>query len=276
MSSSSDRPDSGAQSGRPEPAQHLAPIRTEDDLLSCLKQGPVRGRRIEASSLAQVSFENAVFEDCTFVSQLQSCDLPAATFTGCTFSRVRFASCALEESVFRSCHFFDLETRSGCVFAFCNLEKAEFVSCNLSSSKFDGCDLFLAQYNQCNLRGLDMIRVRFWKSYSKKHIVNKVSFTLCNLSHASLEELDLSECVISDCQCIETSFQRSNLTGSELVGTVLRNCHLHRTNLTNANLRNAELEGVLLGDLAGYSGMVISEGQQNVLLGGLGIRVAPV
>jgi fluoroquinolone resistance protein len=82
----------------------------------------------------------------------------------------------------------------------------------------------------------------------------------CDLHASRFREADLSAADLSDADLHEADLFQANLGDARLDG---------------ADLRDAEISGLDLRVLASYAGLKVNQGQQHILLVGLGIDVHP-
>ncbi len=82
------------------------------------------------------------------------------------------------------------------------------------------------------------------------------------------------------CDLTASRLRETDLTQADLTEAVLRDCDLFKailsgSKLSGADLRGAEISGLNLMDLGSFQGMKVTQGQQHVLLSGIGVDVYP-
>jgi len=239
-----------------------------------------RRTQIDAADLSAVDWtdlacEEAHFTACTFTNtQFAGTNLAAARFDNCTFTACRFTRAELQEARFEACRFLPGAIKTeGCTFTFTNMRATRFLRCDLSLARIERSDLFDITMDQCTLRGATFHKLDFSQAYSRKLITTRATFRHCNLELADLTQARLPGCDLTGSRLREADLTEADLTGAILRDTDLFQATLTNTKLANADLRGAEISGLNLRHLATYAGLKISQGQQHILLDGIGIDV---
>jgi fluoroquinolone resistance protein len=240
------------------------------------------GDLIEGATFADMDWcdldcENARFADCVIdQAQLSSTIFAGAKFSRCQFPRCRFSRADLSDAEFDECSFtVKDDTPVGCAFVFSDFRRARFRKCDLSLCQFERSDLFSVEMDKCNLRGARFHKVDFSHAFSRKVIVTRAIFRACNMELADLAEARLAECDFTD-----SRLREADLGSADLTDAILRDCDLFRavlsdTKLAGADLRGAEISGLNLMALGSFTRMKINQGQQHILLLGIGLDVYP-
>jgi fluoroquinolone resistance protein len=237
----------------------------------------IAGETLSDVDWADLDAEAAIFTDCLFdAAQFANTNFEGARFTRCRFPRARFSRVNLKDSHFEDSVFVDRANEAvGCVFLLSELRQARFERCDLSFAAFERSDLFAIEMDQCNLRGTRFVKADFSHAYSRKMVRTRGAFRNCNLELADLAETRLAECDFSGSRLREADF-----TAGDLSDALLRDCDLFQAVLTGAkldgaDLRGAEISGLKLPHLASFARIKITQGQQHILLDGIGVDVHP-
>jgi fluoroquinolone resistance protein len=226
---------------------------------------------VDARDLSERTFARCRFE----IPVVRDTDFSSAEFKDCTFLPTRFASCKFTEARMEKCTLFSSEKKAGCTFAFCEMRALELDHCNLASCSFERCDLYNLRATETNFRSCKFKGSDFHRQISRSVVLTKARFDACNLSFADMSALSLKSCEFPACKFSETLFFDSDLTETVLENAIIDRAEWDRARLSNADLRGASITGINLATLADYSGLMISESQQESILEALGIRVWP-
>ncbi len=129
------------------------------------------------------NFEQAGFRDAVF----EGCDLSNCDFSKAAFQRVAFISCKLMGTDFVEA-FLKHARFSGCVG-----EYANFADCKIQDTAFENCRLRSAAFVRCRL---------------------SATFTLCELTGATVEQTPLKDFDLRTCQLAGLQITLSDLRGA--------------------------------------------------------------
>ena len=108
-----------------------------------------------------------------------------------------------------------------CVFKDCNLSLIQVTNTSFQSVKFDGCKIMGVLFENSNPFSLEL------------------SFTNCNLNHASFYNLSLKNTLFQLCDLQEVDFTQADLTLCDFDGSNLQLALFEKTNLEKANFSTA-------------------------------------
>ncbi len=108
-----------------------------------------------------------------------------------------------------------------CVFKDCNLSLIQVTNTSFQSAKFDGCKIMGVLFEYANPFSLEL------------------SFSNCNLNHASFYKLALKNTLFQLCDLQEVDFTQADLTLSDFDRSNLQLALFEKTNLEKANFSTA-------------------------------------
>lgn len=235
----------------------------------------IKGIELQSDWLQSVELEGVVFEECWIEpgSVLEEANLRETNWKNCEFPAVTFKSCNFKESAFEACKFYYADTRSGSCFRHSDLSDAQFHSCDLRLTTFPYCELFSISFSASRLNGASFEGCDFGRLGGKHALKPRATFTDCQLTFATLCDLDMEDCVLTDCDLTGGNLANTNLSGADMRRTRMVDAEIDGADLSSVDMRGGELGALYLHSLRSYRGLLISASQQHHLLMGLGIKV---
>lgn len=157
--------------------------------------------------LRGISFDNCVFENCTFVADIKNCTFFNTKFSKCEMSNIMFMSVGFHSCLIEKCHmvginYVDTKIKNTdilgnhmklSILSHTYLDKCIFKDINMSSSSFDG-----VYFDENTFEEVDMREAEIYNTD-----MAGVDITGCNIDGIKIQPDNVRGMIVNEVQAIE-------------------------------------------------------------------------
>lgn len=164
--------------------------------------------------------------------------LPKGDYEGCTFNQCDFSNVNWSNFRFIECEFIG-----------CNVSNAQLNTTSLQDVTFTNCKLWGLRFDTCSTFGFSITFTKCQLNHASFYgmDVSRSRFTQCNLQEVDFTESNLSGCTLDQCDLLQVIFDTTNLEKTDFRTSTNYTINPERNKLKGALFSLPEVTGLLDG-----------------------------